>query len=325
MCHKLAAPAAMLIPILFLCACVADHRCSYPKGKVVDTLAVPKVPGSDMVMRKFDSTKAESIYTLQERILITRSNRGAVTAIGTNLVSEAVTVVKTIITNEQGKYTASTPFTQSGLYFYDQPSLTGAFDPSGMQFTGLELVKLCRSDTAFIATFSLDTSRMTEVLNNAQFNLKMTGFRLKYVKPKVAAGGSHKMSVQIDLTFMTAFVAGTGVLMDSVVLGKFHVLLNDISIDPKDPAFGRWPEGKPFPEVSGKSFTVPRSLGYFKHGTALVQGYNQGMYTILASVKECTKPSFADRVLSENSTWIISAASSGVSSELNKTPTPAKK
>jgi hypothetical protein len=69
-------------------------------------------------------------------------------------------------------------------------------------------------------------------------------------------------------------------------------------------------------EVTGKSFVVPRSAGYFKNSDTIASGYNQGSYSIVVSVKECTKPNFATSIIIENGSSMLDAASKEATGKL---------
>jgi len=302
----------LLLPvIILLTGCFADKKYHYPKDAEKQELTVIK-PEDDFLMNKFAEINSPPILTFQERLNRTKQ-RGLLAPLTFNLVGLATNAIKTIITNEQSKYTTISQFTKTDLYFYDQPSLEGPIDPTGIQFAGFNLVRTImdgqgKPDTAFFADFQLDTTKTIEILNSSVFRLKLKDFRLKYVKPKVSVGGGRKMSVEFDISFLTSFVTDKADLFDSVVLGKFHLLLKDISIDLKDPNFGRCSGNAADLSVSGKSFIVPRSFGYFKNGNSLVRGYNQGVYSIVASVKECTKPDFGTAIMNTNGNLILNVA-----------------
>ena len=272
-------------------------------------------------MKKFDALPGHDIPTLQDRLLRTRTSRGLIAPMATSLIGYAVSGVKTVIANEKSKYTAITKFTKTELYFYDQPSLEGPFDPAGMQFTGFDLVRTIRNeagqtDTAFLATFEVDTAKADEILNNNIFRLKLTTFRVKYIKPKVAIASKRKMSVEFDISFLTSYISDKGIIHDSLVLGKFHCLLKDISIDHKDPEFGLCKNSGKDMEVTGKSFIVPRSAGYFKTEKGIVTGFNQGSFSIVVSVKECSKPNFATSFVIENGNSVLDEASKEAASKI---------
>jgi hypothetical protein len=62
---------------------------------------------------------------------------------------------------------------------------------------------------------------------------------------------------------------------------------------------------------------VPRSYGYFKTGGKIKPGYNQGSYSIVVSLKECTKPNFATNIIIENGSSWLDDASKGASQYLS--------
>jgi hypothetical protein len=305
--------------IVALAGCFADKKYYYPREKEKEEMNMD-TRSNEFLMKKFAQLQPVSIPTLQERLERTKE-RGLFAPLAINLINEATSAIKTIIANEQSKHTSISQFTKTNLYFYDQPSLAGTFDPAGMQFTGFDLVRtidngIDQPDTAFIAEFALDTTKTMEILNNSVFQLKLKNFRVKYVKPKVSVGGIKKMSVEFDISFLTSYVNNTGNIFDSVVLGKFHLLLKDISIDLKDPDFGICSKNSGEQVVFGRSFIVPRSFGYFKSGKGIVAGYNQGLYSIVASVKESTQPDYGSAIINENGILILNTASGEISKKI---------
>jgi hypothetical protein len=309
--------------------CLPAHEYAYARKTTKEELCIHPRDSAGLLMHKFAHLPDQDIATLDERI---HAARGLLANGATSLIGLAISGAKTIITNEKGKYTANTKFAKTELYFYDQPSLDGPFDPAGMQFTGFDLVRTIKNDvgeldTAFLATFIVDTSKSQEILNDHVFRLKLTAFREKYIKPKVAVVGQRKMSVEFDISFMTTYTTDRGTIYDSLVLGKFHCMLKDISIDHGDPEFGTCRrEGKDKEmEVTGKSFIVPRSSGYFKTGNKIVPGYNQGAFSIMVAVKECTKPNFATTYIIQNGSSWLDDASKAADSKVTQMTTPVTK
>ena len=315
--------AAAIVLLGGLTGCLPAKEYAYDRKTTKEELCIHPRDSAGLLMHKFAHLPNQDIPTLDERM---HAARGLITTGATSLIGLAVSGAKTIITNEKGKYTANTKFTKTELYFYDQPSLDGPFDPAGMQFTGFDLVRTIRNeagelDTAFFATFEVDTSQAAEILNNHIFRLKLTAFREKYVKPKVAMVGKRKMSVEFDISFLTTYISDKGTIHDSLVLGKFHCTLKDISIEHGDPEFGIC--RKEEKAVTGKAFIVPRSAGYFKTDNKIVQGYNQGAYTIAVTVKECTKPNFATSYIIENGGSWLDDASKAAGSKVTQMTSPA--
>ena len=314
--------------LMGLTGCLPAREYKYARKTTKEELCIHPRDSSGLLMKKFDALPNEDIPTLEDRLERTRPTRGLMAPMATTMIGYAISGAKTIIKNEKGKYTAATKFTKTELYFYDQPSLDGPFDPAGMQFTGFDLVRTIRNDegqtdTAFLATFEVDTSKAEEILNNHIFRLKLTAFRVKYIKPKVAIFDKRKMSVEFDISFLTTYISDKGIIHDSVVLGKFHLMLKDIDIDKQSDDFGKCTKFGRETEVTGKSFIVPRSPGYFKTKNKIIPGYNQGSYSIVVSVKECTKPNFATAVIIENGSSWLDDASKMASDKLGPTTKPA--
>jgi hypothetical protein len=333
----LAGVAAMI----FLAGCLPAAHYKYDKKSAKDTLSIHPLDVSYLLMQKFADLPSTKIESLDSIMYHYHSRGGLITSAANTALGYAISATKTVIANEKGKYTATTNYGNTDDYFYAQPSLAGPFDPSGMQFTGFDVMRTIKRedgsiDTAMFATFEVDTSRAQEILNNFVFRLKLTKFWVRYVKPKVAMFSKRRMSVEFNISFLTALITPDGQMKDSVVLGKFHLLLNNISIRHGDPEFGlcenmgkeshekeshekekrkdKEKEKGKEPQVTGKAFIVPRSYGYFKVGGKAVPGYNQGSYSIVVSMKECTKPNFTTRMIIENGSSLLDGAKGGASS-----------
>jgi hypothetical protein len=300
--------------LLAMAGCLPAAHYKYNKKSSRDTLCIHPRDSSYLLMKKFANLPEMKIQSLDDIMSTFHQRGGLITGAANSLLGYAVSATKTVIANEKGKYTAMTNYANTEDYFYAQPSLAGPFDPAGMQFTGFDVIRTIKKDdgvvdTAMFASFDVDTSRVQDILNNFEFRLKMTKFRLRYVKPKVAMWAKRKMSVEFNISFLTALITPDGKMEDSVVLGKFHVLLNNISIREGDSAFGECSRNPKERQVTGKAFIVPRSYGYFKTGGKIVPGYNQGSYSIIVSLKECTKPNFATNIIIENgATWLDGAS-----------------
>ena len=69
------------------------------------------------------------------------SSRGALTGLVGGVVSLATNAVKQMIAKDKKKYNAEYSYGLTDLYFYDQLSVDGPFDPLGLQFSGFKLVR----------------------------------------------------------------------------------------------------------------------------------------------------------------------------------------
>lgn len=226
-----------------------------------------------------------------------------------SVVSIATNAIKKVIANEKKKYTASYQFALTDLYFYDQLSNTGPFDPVGMQFSGFKIMRTFinregQLDTAFTASFSLDKTNVYEMLNNSIFRLKLDELNIRYAKAKVAAGGKKKLNMDIEISFQSTYLNQDAVLFDNVTLGKFYLFLRDAPLDTAAADYKEYYNNLKGSSVTGRSFIVPRSFGYHMEKGVPVPGYSQGAYTITVNVKESTKDVFISKVISEGTNII---------------------
>ena len=263
----------------------------------------------------YERLKSQSILSIDQRAEAEKTAaRGLITPVATTLVSLAANGIKTIISNEQKKYLANYQFSLTDLYFYDQLSNEGPFDPVGMQFSGFKLIRIFKNDlgvddTAMIAEFALDTLRSFEIINNSMFRLRVKDFELRYAKAKVPKKDKKKLNMDFEITFLTSYVNSQGMIFDSVVLGKFYFLLRDAPLDQKDTAYQPYYAKLKDSLLDGKSFIVPRSFGYHREPDDQTKpGYSQGAYSIHVKVKESSKDHFINQLVIENSSMIIDAS-----------------
>jgi hypothetical protein len=262
-----------------------------------------------------DKLQAQAVLSLDQRADVAKnSTRGFVAPAATTLVSLAADGIKTIIANDQKKYLATYEFGLTDLYFYDQLSNDGPFDPVGMQFSGFRLIRTFRNeadieDTALIADFALDTLRSFEIINNSMFRLRLRDFQLRYAKALVPKKNKQKLNMDFEITFLTSYVNSQGMIFDSVVLGKFYLLLRDAPLDRKDPSYQAYYAKMKDSLLSGKSFIVPRSFGYHHEPDDQTKpGYSQGAYSIHVKVKESSKDHFINKLVIENANLMIDAS-----------------
>ena len=245
--------------------------------------------------------------------LATRGHKGRgldMSSVVGSVVSIASDAVKNVIANEQKKYSASYQFALTDLYFYDQLSNENPFDPVGMQFAGFKIVRTFlnkegKTDTAFIARFSLDTTNAYEILNNSIFRLRLEEFTLKYAKAKVPAGKEKKLNMDIEIAFQSSYVNQEAVLFDNVSLGKFYLFIRNAPLDSAAKNYHTYYKDLQGTLLTGRSFIVPRSFGYHMEDGQAKPGYSQGAYSITVAVKESSKNMFVSKVISENTSLMI--------------------
>jgi hypothetical protein len=251
--------------------------------------------------------------------------RGADGMLG-QLTSLAILGVNKLIEIDKSQFTAHYSQSASELYFYNQLSELGHFDPSGLQFKGLELkrtVKIKGKDTlAFFASFEIDKSNAYEILNSSVFRLKVKELKLNFSKAKASDtrwyvpwswGNKNlddKMNMDIEIGFYTSYVTESGLLNNNVQIGKFSLNLRDMPLNPKAVNAQTYYALLAGKSLTGFGFIVPRSCGYSADGaTSLRKIYNQGNYNIVVDVKETGKEKYIKTVLADNATQIIKEGS----------------
>jgi hypothetical protein len=311
---------AFILACVFLYGCAASKEGSAFKNESLNM----KIKENSNVVNP-DKLIAQQIPTMQERALAARGEgRGLLGPLAGNLVSLASNAVKQIIANDKKKYGAVYESGLTDLYFYDQLSEEGPFDPVGMQFSGFKLVRTFitrtgATDTALVADFTIDTANISEVINNSVFRLRVKSFDLRYAKAKIAKGQQKKLNMDFEISFVSSYVGMDGRISEKIILGKFYLLLRNAPLDHNETGYAAYYESLKDSLLTGKSFLVPRSVGYYRNPIGdMRQGFSRGAYSIEVKVKESSKNNFVTRMLFENANMIIDASGSGLKSKLGK-------
>jgi len=260
--------------------------------------------GRDVI--DYAALKQQNIQTFASRGA--GANRGLPIA---GAISIATDAIKKMIAEDRKKYTADYSFATTDLYFYDQLSTESAFDPVGLQFKGFRLVrsfvnKEGQTDTAFIASFVIDSSRSNEIISNSIFRLKLQDLTLYKTKAKITAGQKNAINMDIEITFSTSYVNSMGQLFTDVETGKFYLLLRDAPLDKNSEGFTAYYDQLKGKNLDGKSFIIPRSFGYYVDQDGQTKPcYSQGSYAISIKVKESSKDKFVAKILLDNSSQIV--------------------
>lgn len=238
-------------------------------------------------------------------------SRGAMNGLVGGAVSLATNAVKQIIAKDQAKYFTEYKYALTGLYFYDQLSSEGPFDPVGLQFNGFRLVRTFenegRIDTAMIADFELDVQNPYEIINNSIFRLKLKHLELNYAKVKVPAN-NRILNMDFEITFNTSYATGQGQLFRNIELGKFFFFLRNAPLDKTAPGYSEYYQNLEGKKIEGQSFIVPRSYGYHIGENNVPQvAFSQGAYTIDVNVKESSKNKFVNQLIIDNSGKMVDA------------------
>lgn len=246
--------------------------------------------------------------------------RGEFSGIIGGTISLATNAVKQMIAKDKAKYTAQYTYGLTDLYFYDQLSVEGPFDPLGLQFSGFKLVRTFENkgkmDTALIAEFELDAANPYEILNNSIFRLKLKSLQLNYAKAKVPTNNNF-LNMDFEITFNSSYVNSQGALFKNVELGKFYFFLRKAPLDKNDPGYDAYYKNLVGKKLDGQSFIVPRSFGYHITGTNNAQpSYSQGAYTITVNVKESSKNTFVNQMIIDNSGQLVEALGGALKKQL---------
>ncbi len=247
-------------------------------------------------------------------------SRGPLAGIAGGAVSLATNAVKQMIAKDKKKYNAEYSYGLTDLYFYDQLSVDGPFDPLGLQFSGFKLVRTFdnkgKLDTALTAEFELDAANPYEILNNAIFRLKLKSLHLNYAKAKVP-GNNNFLNMDFEIAFNTSYVNNQGVLFKNIELGKFYFFLRKAPLDKSEPGYDAYYNGLVGKKLDGQSFIVPRSFGYHMVSTNNAQpGFSQGAYNITVNVKESSKNTFVNQMIIDNSGQLVDALGGALKKQL---------
>ena len=318
--NSLAAAYLMLAIAMMAAGCVASRVGSATKEEWLDMKIAERsnVINSELV-------PSQEALTMNERSLVERGqSRGLLAPLAGNMVSLASNAVKKMIANDQKKYLAAYDFGLTGLYFYDQLSSEGPFDPVGMQFSGFTIIRTFESksgetDTALIANFTIDTSNLSEIMNNSMFRLRLKSFDLRYAKAKVPAMAKQKiLNMDFEINFMTSYVSDDGKIYDSVTLGRFFLFLREAPLDTAATNYETFYASLTDSLLTGKSFIVPRSFGYHREPDGLIApGSSQGAYSIRVKVKETTKNNFVTKLVFDNANTMIDATRDQLKSKIS--------
>ncbi len=238
-------------------------------------------------------------------------SRGPLSGIVGGAVSLASNAVKQMIAKDKKKYNAEYSYGLTDLYFYDQLSVEGPFDPLGLQFSGFKLVRIFENegkmDTALTAEFELDAANPYEILNNAMFRLKLKSLQLNYAKAKVP-GNNNYLNMDFEINFNSSYVNSQGALFKNMELGKFYFFLRKAPLDRTQSGYDAFYQNLIGKKLDGQSFIVPRSFGYHVVGKNNAQpSYSQGAYNITVNVKESSKNTFVNQLIIDNSGKLVDA------------------
>jgi hypothetical protein len=284
--------------ILVITGCVGSKFGSAKKNEKVIMKAPPK---RDVINFALLKKQQEQPLTLASRGEIV--SRGIETAYVGSLVSLGVAAVKQVIANEHKKYISQWSQGLNDLYFYDQPSAEGPFDPTGMQFNGFSITRTFedhgKTTTAISADFEVekDSVPSNEIINDAIFRLKLKDIKVNFSKAKVPVG-RDTVNIDFDIIFTTSYISKNGQMVKDMELGRFSLNLRKAPLDSTIAGYKEYYNKLKNKRLYGKCFIVPRSYGHYKTSdNTIVSLYNQGMFSIAVNVRECSKDTFVNEML----------------------------
>jgi hypothetical protein len=301
---------------LMVSGCASSH----PKGKTEKTTLVP-----------IENERGYNFKKLSDQTSLLAGQPKSRGVVDGALISLATDGIKALIKQQQKKYFARFDMAMTDLQFYNNLSLKGPFDPEGIKFGGFSLVRTIKdkettaTDTAFVATFVLDTTNVYEMVNTSQFRLRLAKLDYRFPKAKVRKG--QKVNLDFEMTISASYVNEAGMFYTDVVLGKFVYTVRNAPIDKNDPGYQKFYDNLKGQKVNGSGFLVPRSFGYYVDGEkALQKSYSPGYYSIAASVKESSKNSFIEKMIFTHADMAADLSKGGLKEIAGAVqPQPAKK
>jgi len=279
-------------------------------------------PKRDVINYALLKKQQEHPLTLASRGEIT--SRGAATAFTGSLVSLGVAAVKSVIANEHKKYFAEWKQGLNNLYFYDQPSAEGPFDPTGMQFNGFNITRTFKDHdkivTAVSADFEVDKDSVpsNEIINDAIFRLKLKDIKVNYAKAKVPLG-KDTINMDFNIVFIASYISKDGQMFKDAELGRFYLSLRKAPLDSAATGYKEYYNNLKNKRLDGQCFIVPRSYGHYKTADdSIISLYNQGMFSLAVDVKECSKNSFVNELIINTSSVAIDYGQSVLMKEIQK-------
>ena len=305
--------------LLVISGCVESKYGSAKKNEKVTMAAPPKRNVINYALLKKQQEQPLSLAARGES-----NPRGLETAFAGSLISFGVTAVKQVIANEDKKYTSEWKQGLNDLYFYDQPSAEGPFDPTGMQFNGFNITRTFNDNgiikTAISADFEVDKDSVpsNEIINDAIFRLKLKDLKVNFAKAKVAFG-KDTINVDFNITFTTSYISKDGHMFKDMELGTFYLALRKIPLDSNSKGYKAYFTKLKNKRLDGKCFIVPRSFGYYKTpDNSITTLYNQGMFSIAVNVRECSKDNFINELLIRTSNFGLNYEQSVLMDHLQK-------
>lgn len=295
---------------------------------VTDMNAQVKVKNEDF---PFEIEHASQLIKNSQIPVQTPSGGGQQKSIEGLIVSKVVQGVLNLIDNRKKKYISTYEYLKYDGGFYNQISVNGPFDPSGISFKGFTICRtfensIGKLDTAFIAKFVIDTSysngvnHILEIFNDGIFHLKLDNILVKNARVKVPEN-DLKLNMDFEIKFVASYINNNYQMTTDLVLGNFVYSLRNAPIDANSPGYQSFYAKLKNTDCAGQSFLVPRSRGWYKNTqNELKQCWGLGNYSIQVKVTESSKSTFVDKVIFLGSNDMITLGNEALEKKFGSAP-----
>ncbi len=244
------------------------------------------------------------------------------------IVSKAVQGIMKLIDNRKKRYVSEYNYQIKNGNFYDQISVIGPLDPTGIRFKGFNIARTFqtednKTDTGFIAHFSIDTSknRVLEIMNNGIFRLVLDSIHINHAKVKVPEN-EKTLNLDFEINFFASYAGQDGTINSEALVGKFIYSVRKAPLDKEQKDYAAYYEKRKNQECIGFGFLIPRSAGYYKRKStnSIEKCFGQGVYSISVNVKETSKNSFVDKIIFTGSKDIITIGNATLENKFGVAP-----
>lgn len=323
----------MRLLVLILASTIFLTNCSgskYSHTKSATKVSMSPVESPEVLLS--EEYEEQEISDFDKRLL---DSRGLGTTEVVSMVGQAVSLavegVSKLIAAEQKKYTVEYTRKIQDIYFYDQVSKNGKYDPTGMQFDGFEILNMIaldkkgkKQDTALYLRFEVDKSNPYSIINNSIFQMKLKEVKIKHTKAKLAktkwynpvTWGEKKkdemLNVDVEVKLMCTYLDEQNNMVRDEEIGSFIFPIRNCPMNPEHPDYKKYREQMLGRMMNGYSFLIPRSMGHrIGPRNKLEKVYSQGRFYMVVKVRESGKDKFIERAIYENSESILKDAEKG--------------
>ncbi|MCX6210165.1 MAG: hypothetical protein NTZ59_11895 [Bacteroidetes bacterium] len=243
--------------------------------------------------------KTQTITSIENR----NSSRGFIADF---VSSQASKLGQSIWENYKQQFNPNYSFAIKDEHFYNQISLLGQFDPTGINFKGFTIYRIVENknkhiDTTLTARFVVDTlgDNINNIYNNGFFRLKLDSVSVKSTKMKISRK-TKSINLDFEVIISSSFIDENAGINTDIEMGKFLVSAINLPIRNNDSLINTYNNQiQQSTNCIGQCFLIPRSLGYFKNilSGSLEKCFGNGMFSIQVAVRESAKNSIINNLL----------------------------